>query len=98
MYKKNFLQDLGLNQHTVPTIRKEVLHPPPPPGTPPAKNGVPGYGGGGSKSKNSLGDHFLAQNNDFTRGVTSDTTSWGMLHERPQKEGGGYTTPAPALD
>ena len=63
MYKKKVARDLGPNLHTAPRIRKEVLTPPPdtpqPPPTPP--KGVPGYGGvKGSKTKNSLGDHFLS--------------------------------------
>ena len=67
IYKKKVLQDLGPNPHTAAAIRKEVLTPPPP--TPPPK-GTPGYGGGGEgvKIENSLGDHFLSQNYDFTRG------------------------------
>ena len=64
MYKKRVALDLGPNPHTAPRIRKEVLTPDPPP-TPPAppapQKGVPGYGGlKGSKTKNSLGDHFLS--------------------------------------
>ena len=45
------------------------LHPPPPPKAAPRYRG----GGGSSKSKNSLGEHFVSQNDDFTRGRTSDT-------------------------
>ena len=67
MYKKKVARDLGPNPHTTPRIRKEVLPPPPPPDTPPTPptptppKGVPGYGGlKGSKTKNSLGDHFLS--------------------------------------
>ena len=42
---------------------KKILPPPPP------KKVVPGYGGvEGSKSKNLLWDHFVSQNDDFTRG------------------------------
>ena len=44
MYKKKIIQDLGLNQHTVATIRKKILTPPP---TPPPQNGVPSYRGAG---------------------------------------------------
>ena len=36
-----------------------------------------------------IGDQYLSQNDDFTRGWTSDTISWGVLSERPQKGGGG---------
>ena len=44
-------------------------NPPPPPPTPTLKKVVPKYGRvEGSKSKNSLGDHFVSQNTDFTRG------------------------------
>ena len=32
-----------------------------------------------SKSKNPLGDYFVRQNNDFTRGWTSNIMPWGML-------------------
>ena len=35
----------------------------------------------GSKLKNSLGDHFVSQNDDFARGWTSDITHRGMLRE-----------------
>ena len=54
---------------------------------------VPRYRGLGSKSKSSLEDHFLSQNEDFTKGQTSDTTTWGMLRERPKK-GGVYNAGA----
>ena len=51
---------------------------------------VPGYGGGGGvQIGNSVGEYFLSQNHDLTRGWTSDTTTWGMLRERPQEGGGG---------
>ena len=64
MYKKKVAPDLGLNPHTAPRIRKDVLTPPPDTPThtpPPPQKGVPGYGGlKGSKTKNSLGDHFLS--------------------------------------
>ena len=66
--------DLGPNQYTAAAI---VQHPPPP-------QAVHRYGGGGlegSKSKNSLGDDFDSQNNDFTRNSTSDTAHWGTLHD-----------------
>ena len=32
-----------------------------------------------SKSKNPLGDRFVRQKNDFTRGWTSNIMPWGML-------------------
>ena len=64
MYKKKIAWDLGPNPHTAARIRKEVLTPhpdPPPTPPPPPEKGVPGYGGPqGSKTKNSLGDHFLS--------------------------------------
>ena len=50
--------------------------------------------------QNSLGYHFLSQNDDLTRGLTSLAYLGVMLCKRPQK-GGVYdarTTPAPALD
>ena len=54
MYKKKVAPDLGPNPHIAAAIRKAVL-------TPPPQKGVPGYGGlQGSKTKNSLGDHFLS--------------------------------------
>ena len=96
MYNKKVLQDEGLNQHTAPTIRKEVLTPRPPP--PPPKRGTQVGGGGGSKLKKIHWGSFSGPNDDFTRGWTSDTTTWGMLRERPPKEGGGYTTPSPTPD
>ena len=34
-----------------------------------------------SESKNILGDRFIGQNNDFTRGWTSNIMPWGMLRE-----------------
>ena len=61
MYKKKVAPDLGPIPHTAATIRKVVLTPPPDthPHTP--KKGVPGYGGlKESKTKNSLGNHFLS--------------------------------------
>ena len=86
MYKKKVARDLGPNLHTAPRIRKEVLTPPPPDTPPPPpqtrQKGVPGYGGlKGSKTKNSLGDHFLSYNDDFTRGWTSGTIPWGIVRE-----------------
>ena len=74
MYKKKVAPDLSPNPHTAPRIRKEVLtplpptdtptHPPKEPTPPPPQKGVPRCGGGGgvrgSKTKNSLGDHFLS--------------------------------------
>ena len=65
-YEKKILRDPGPNPHTVATIRKEfwTFHPRAP------KWGTQLGGVGGSKSKNrgdSLGDHFVSQNDDFTR-------------------------------
>ena len=42
-----------------------------------------GKGGGvqGSKSKNSLGDNFVSQNDAFRKGWASDIIRWGMLRE-----------------
>ena len=76
------IQDPGQIPHTAAAIRNEDLTPLSP------QNGGPPYGGGGSKSENSSGDHFLSKNDDFTRGWTSDSTTWGMLRERTQKEWG----------
>ena len=41
---------------------------PPPTPTPPQKVGFKWGGSGGVRTKNSLGDAFIGQNNDFTRG------------------------------
>ena len=73
MYKKKVLQYRGLNPHTAAATREEVLPPPPPQNTPPRppKKQYPSTGAeglGGSKSKNSFGDHFTSQNDDSTRG------------------------------
>ena len=46
-----------------------------------------------SKSKNSLGDKFVFQKDDFTRGQTSDIIHCGMLREKPPKRGGGIWHP-----
>ena len=62
IYKKKVVQDPGPNPHTAAAIRKEMLPPPPP-----QKEGYLGRGVRGSKSENSSGDHFLSQNDDFTR-------------------------------
>ena len=71
----NIVQDPGPNPQVAAAVRKEVLTPPPPPRpnpTPPHRkrgNRVRGGGGGrGSKLNNSCGDHFLFQDDDFTKG------------------------------
>ena len=67
------------DQGSNPPQAQTFDHPPSPP-----KKVVPKWGGGGvegSKSKNSLGDHFVWQNNDFTKGYTSNIVPWGMVHE-----------------
>ena len=62
--RKKIIQALGLNQHTAPTIHKEGLTPPQP--HPALQNGVPRYRGvEGSKSKNSSGNHFLSQYDEY---------------------------------
>ena len=63
----------------------KLLTPPPPP---PKKSDIQSQGMEASKSKNPLGDHFIGQNNDFTRGWTSNIMPWGMLRERLPKKGG----------
>ena len=70
--------------------------PPPPPDPTPPKWGTRYRGVGGSKSKNSLGNHFSSQNGDFTMGWTSIPQLW--LWYANDAQGGGYTTPAPAVD
>ena len=57
---------------------------------PPSKKGYPGAGGEGVtgvKIKKIIGGSFLVLNDDFTRGLTSETIHWGMLRERPPKRG-----------
>ena len=51
-----------------------------------------------SKSKNTLRNHCVEQNNDFTRGETSNIKPWGVLRERTPKKGGGCMASAPTLD
>ena len=51
------------------------------PHPPPQKCDIQFQGIEASKSKNPLGDCFVGQNNDFTRGCTSDIMPWGILHE-----------------
>ena len=70
------------------TVLKIFGAPPPCAPPPPQKKRHPGRGGGGaggSKSENSLGDKVVSQNDDSTRGKTSNITHWGMLSEYPQK-------------
>ena len=50
-------------------------------------------GGGGVQIKKFIGDHFLSQNEEFTRGRTSATTTWGMLRKQPPEGGGGIRRP-----
>ena len=52
-----------------------------PPLPPPQKMGSSFRGIEASKSKFPLGDCFVGQNNDFTRGWTSNIMPWGMLCE-----------------
>ena len=65
MDKKKVVEDLGLNQRTATTACKHFDLPTS------QKSGTRGMEG--SKSKNSLGDHFVCQNDDFTH--------WGILRE-----------------
>ena len=49
---------------------------------PPKKSDVQFHGIEASKeSKNPLGDYLSGQNDDFTRGWTSNIMPWGMLGE-----------------
>ena len=61
IYKKKVLQDPGPNTHTMATIHKEVLTPPPTPPTPPppSKKGTPVRGGTGVKIQKIIGGSFL---------------------------------------
>ena len=38
-------------------------------------------GSGGVRTKNLLGDAFIGQSNDFTRGETNNSTPWGRVRE-----------------
>ena len=61
----------------------DIFDPPPPPSKP-QKVGFKwggGYGGGGVRTKNSLRDVFIGQNNDFTRGYAKNSTPWGRVRE-----------------
>ena len=58
----------------------DIFDPPPP--TPPLKTSKKWVQVGGSRgvrTKNSLGDAFIGQNNDFTRGETNNSTPWGRV-------------------
>ena len=78
-----------------PTLVQMLLStdfcPPPPPRRPPTPNPpklwYPVRGIKALKSKNPLGDCFVGENNDFTRGLTSNIMPWGMLGEPPPKRG-----------
>ena len=48
---------------------------------PPQKSDIQFQGIDASESKNPLGDGLIGQNNDFTRGWTSNIMPWGMLRE-----------------
>ena len=49
---------------------------------PPPKKVISSFRGvEASQSKNPLGDRLIGQNNDFTRGWTSNIMRSGMLHE-----------------
>ena len=38
-------------------------------------------GSWGAQTKNSLGNEFIGQNNDFTTGETNNSTPWGRVRE-----------------
>ena len=84
-----FFLDLGLD----PSKHKKLTPPQPP--TPLNCGSLRGIEA--SKSKNPLGDCFVRQNNEFTRGWTSNIMPWGMLREPPPKKR-GHMASAPALD
>ena len=86
IYKKIFLQDPGSNTHTVATIRKEFLTPPP------RKRGTQVRGGGGlrgSKSKKSMGDDF-GPKMMILQGVRCQKPYVGVCHTNNPKKGGMY--------
>ena len=66
----------------------KLLTPPPLPPPPPPKSDIQFQGIEASESKNPLGDRLIGQNNDFTRGWTSNIMPWGMLRKRPLKRVG----------
>ena len=71
--------------------RRQLTPPPPLPPTPThpsQKSDIQFQGIEASESKNPLGDRLIGQNNDVTRGWTSNIMPWGMLRERPPKRGG----------
>ena len=62
----------------------QIVPLPPPPHPPhPPENWYPGRRVERSKSKNTLRDNFVSQNDDFTKGQASDIIKWGMLRECP---------------
>ena len=77
-------------------VPNQTFDPPPPP-PPPQKSDIQLQGIEASESKKPLGDRFIGQNNDFTRGWTSNIMPWGMLRKRHLKSGGVYGS-APTLD
>ena len=85
--------DLGPNRHTV--AAKQIFDPPHP--TPPhPEKWCPSMRGRVVKIKTSLEDNFVSQNDDITRGGTSDIMLWGSYANDPKKR--GSLAPAPALD
>ena len=71
--------------HCLKPVERKLLtppHPTPPPHPPPPKKVISSSRGvEASESKNPLGDCLIGQNNDFTRGWTSNIMPWGMLRE-----------------
>ena len=84
MYKKEVVQDLGPNSNSGCNTQQKFATP---------KKVAPRYtqvgGGGGlegSKLKNSLGDHLVAQNDDFTR-VSNPISPTGVCYMNDPKIG-----------
>ena len=84
--------DPGANTHTVATICKEVLTPPPP-----AKKGHPDTGRYGVQNPKNCWGIIFGPKMMILQGVQRQKPYVGVCYANdPQK--GGYTTPAPALD
>ena len=69
--------DRDASAHCLNPSEHKLLTPPPSP----LKNDIQFQGIEASESKNPLGNGLIGQNNDFTRGWTSNIMPWGMLRE-----------------
>ena len=88
--------DSDMPPHCLEPSDRKLPPPPPPQAPPPQKSDIQFWGIEASESKNPLGDGLIGENNDFTRGWTSNICLGVCYANDPKK--GGYTTPAPALD